>query len=72
MHDIPGLDGDAVLAESWQCCDEEGGGWIHYTIEDPETGRLRSKSSYVRAIDEQHLIGCGCYINEESLMQDIA
>jgi methyl-accepting chemotaxis protein len=71
VHDIPGMDGDYLLEEAWRVCDLEGGGWINYEIEDLQTGALRTKSSYVQAIDANHLMGCGCYINESTLIEQL-
>jgi methyl-accepting chemotaxis protein len=71
VHDVPGIDGDNLLAEAWRVCDLEGGGWINYEIEDLQTGALKTKSSYIQAMDENHLIGCGCYINESSLIEHL-
>jgi methyl-accepting chemotaxis protein len=68
LHAVPGVDAANVLAESWRVCDDEGGGWIHYTIADSESGEIRTKSSFVRAIDSDHLIGCGCFVNQANLV----
>lgn len=71
VYDIKGLNGGYVLAESWRICDAEGGGWLNYAIANPRTGELRNKSSFVRAIDENHLLGCGCYINQSDLIEEL-
>ena len=60
-----GMDGAKLLADAWQVCDTEDGGWVHYHIKVPNTDELRHKMSYMMPLDEQHLIGCGCYLNHD-------
>lgn len=61
VHATPGLDGDKVLADAWAVC-EAGGGWTTYEVVSPTTGEVRPKSSYVVAVDANHLLGCGTYL----------
>ncbi|MEY2683039.1 MAG: hypothetical protein RJA09_183 [Pseudomonadota bacterium] len=60
LHDAPGLDADKLLADAWYRADN-GGGWVEYNIINLQTGVVRAKSSYVAALDDQMLIGCGAY-----------
>ncbi len=62
------LVGDAseqLVSDAWARCDEQGGGWISYSMPNPLTGRMQNKVSYIVPIDQEYLIGCGCYVNAE-------
>jgi methyl-accepting chemotaxis protein len=65
LHAIAGLDANALVADAWAICDNEEGGWVNYTITNPVTHDVQAKSSYVMPLDDQRLIGCGCYMNSE-------
>lgn len=67
LNDIPGLDGDKLIADARQICDESGGGWVAYSIVNPLTGDIQAKSSYVVPLDGNRVLGCGCYLNSEWL-----
>ncbi|MDP3702359.1 MAG: methyl-accepting chemotaxis protein [Hylemonella sp.] len=69
LGDVPGLDAAHLLREAWAVCDQEDGGWVSYAITNPQTGMLQAKSSYVLPLDDNRLIGCGCYINQEMLRE---
>lgn len=60
LRDVPGLDAAEVLAMAWQRCDM-GGGWVEYDMVDFKTGSVRPKISFVLAVNEHLLIGCGAY-----------
>ena len=64
---VGGLDADALVADAWDLCDREQGGWVNYTITNPVTGAVQGKSSYVMPLDQNRLIGCGCYLNSQWL-----
>ncbi|MDR3371599.1 methyl-accepting chemotaxis protein [Rhodoferax sp.] len=64
---IPGLDADKLVADAWDVCDREQGGWVNYVITNPVTRETQAKTSYVVPLDEQHLLGCGCYLNPQWL-----
>jgi len=61
LDKTPGLDGPKVLKDAWAVCDA-GGGWVTYDIVSPLTGEVQAKSSYVVALDRDHLLGCGTYL----------
>jgi methyl-accepting chemotaxis protein len=63
LRAINGLDAEQLVADAWEVCDLEQGGWVNYTITNPVTGEVQAKSSYVMPLDEDRLIGCGCYMN---------
>ncbi len=67
LRAIPGLDADQLVADAWDVCDAEQGGWVNYTITNPVTLEVQAKSSYVMPLDHDRLIGCGCYLNAEWL-----
>jgi signal transduction histidine kinase len=37
------------------------GGWVEYDIVNPETGAVQPKASYVQALPNRLIIGCGVY-----------
>lgn len=55
----PGLD-PGFLDRVWAAADA-GGGWMQYNVENPRTGEVSAKESYVVALDESYVIGCGVY-----------
>ncbi|HOE43318.1 MAG TPA: cache domain-containing protein, partial [Rhodoferax sp.] len=67
LSSIAGLDADKLVADAWAACDHEQGGWVNYTITNPVSGEVQGKSSYVMPLDEDRLIGCGCYLNAQWL-----
>ncbi len=67
LRDMPGLDAEKLLANAWGLCDQEQGGWIHYSILNPVTLEVQRKTSYVVPLDDNHLLGCGCYFNSQWL-----
>jgi len=64
---IPGLDAEQLVADAWAVCDQEQGGWVNYVITNPVTRDTQAKTSYVVPLDDQHLLGCGCYLNSQWL-----
>jgi len=67
LNAMAGLDADQLVADSWSVCDSEQGGWVNYSITNPVNGEVQSKASYVMPLDDNRLIGCGCYLNAQWL-----
>jgi methyl-accepting chemotaxis protein len=67
LRAINGLDAQQLVNDAWAVCDVEQGGWVNYTITNPVTREVQAKTSYVVPLDDQHLLGCGCYLNNEWL-----
>jgi methyl-accepting chemotaxis protein len=67
LRAIPGLDAEKLVADAWLVCDTDQGGWVNYTITNPVTREVQAKSSYVMPLDDDRLIGCGCYLNTQWL-----
>jgi methyl-accepting chemotaxis protein len=67
LHAIAGLDANKLVTDAWEACDQEQGGWVSYTITNPVTRDVQAKSSYVIPLDDNRLLGCGCYMNERWL-----
>jgi methyl-accepting chemotaxis protein len=67
LQEIQGLDADKLVADAWQVCDDEQGGWVNYTITNPTTMQIQGKASYVMPLDDKLLVGCGCYLNQQWL-----
>ncbi len=63
LRAIVGLDADKLIEDAWYECDQEQGGWVTYTITNPVTRDVQAKASYVMPLDDDRLIGCGCYLN---------
>ena len=59
MHDIPGLDGDAMVRSIASQADRAPG-WAEYDITNPTNGVVQTKMSYVTRIGDLYL-GCGVY-----------
>ncbi|MBT0571446.1 HAMP domain-containing protein [Curvibacter sp. CHRR-16] len=59
--DLPGLNGDDLLAQAWNRCDLSGGGWVEYDIIDYQSNTLRGKITYVLPVNNNLLVGCGAY-----------
>lgn len=60
VHDAPGIDADAFMADVLHRV-EQGGGWVEYNIINPVTGQVRAKSSFVAPLPNGLIIGCGAY-----------
>ncbi|WP_439389178.1 methyl-accepting chemotaxis protein [Ideonella sp. YS5] len=59
VHEVPGIDGDRFARESWEAT--TGNHWVEYSIINQVTGKVQPKASYVVAISDQLLVGCGIY-----------
>ncbi len=59
VHDVPGIDGDRFARESWEATTRSH--WVEYSIINQQTGKVQPKASYVVAIDDKLLVGCGIY-----------
>jgi hypothetical protein len=59
VHELPGIDGDRFVTDAWAAAPD--GGWIEYDIVNPETGIVQPKASYVKALNERLVVGCGVY-----------
>jgi signal transduction histidine kinase len=61
VQDIAGIDGeglvDAIIAQA-----NLEPGWVEYDITNPASGRVQTKMSFVRELDDLY-IGCGVYKN---------
>jgi methyl-accepting chemotaxis protein len=59
VHEVPGIDGDRFARESWAAT--SGNHWVEYSIINQATGKVQPKASYVVAISDKLLVGCGIY-----------
>jgi signal transduction histidine kinase len=59
VHEVPGIDGDRFARESWEAT--TGNHWVEYDIVNQQTGKVQHKASYVIAISDKLLVGCGIY-----------
>jgi hypothetical protein len=67
LQAIEGLDSHKLVSDAFAACDEAQGGWVTYAITNPLTGAVQAKISYVKPLDEDRVIGCGCYLNVDWL-----
>ena len=67
LSEIQGLDAQDLVTSAFQVCDTDKGGWVKYAITNPTTGAIQGKSSYVVPLNDNELLGCGCYLNADWL-----
>ncbi len=60
LLNVPGLDGRKLVDDAFAAA-LSGGGWINYTIVNPVTEKVESKTSYVEKVSDQLVLGCGVY-----------
>jgi methyl-accepting chemotaxis protein len=65
LGDLIGEVGERLTTDAWNVCDKDDGGWVTYSITNPLTQEMQTKVSYVVPIDQDRLIGCGCYVNAQ-------
>src|SRR3990167_6215314 len=61
VQDIPGIAGDQLVNDIVAQA-QRGPGWVEYDINNPATGTVQTKMSFVRMVDDVYL-GCGVYKN---------
>jgi methyl-accepting chemotaxis protein len=61
VQDIAGIDGNGLLQSIIDQASREPG-WVEYDINNPATGKVQAKMSYVQQVDEV-FVGCGVYKN---------
>jgi signal transduction histidine kinase len=61
VQDIPGIDGQGLVDDIFHQAALEPG-WVEYDINNPTTGKVQSKMSYVMQADDL-AVGCGVYKN---------
>ncbi len=59
VQDIPGIAGDQLVQDIIAQA-ERGPGWVEYDINNPATGKVQTKMSFVRKVDDLY-VGCGVY-----------
>jgi signal transduction histidine kinase len=59
IQSMPGIDGDRFIRDVWQVADQ--GGWVDYEITNPDTGTVQPKASFMKAIGNDRVVGCGVY-----------
>jgi len=58
--DAIGSQGEKMVADSFARA-EAGGGWVEYDIVNPQTRQTAPKMSFIKALDQDLVIGCGVY-----------
>jgi methyl-accepting chemotaxis protein len=69
MLKAPGIDGRKIHALTVACADQ-GGGWIEYEIQNPATGAMEPKMSYIKRLGRDLNVGCGVYRTESMSMEN--
>ncbi|GGX37793.1 methyl-accepting chemotaxis protein [Undibacterium squillarum] len=59
LMNLPGLDGQKLVEDAFAL--PQTGGWVDYQITNPSTGRVEHKTSYIEAVSDDLVIGCGVY-----------
>jgi len=62
--DVPGVDGAKLIRDAFERA-SFGGGWVDYAFANPQTGRTDLKTSYVEAVGEDMVMGCGVYKRQD-------
>ncbi len=65
LEDLLGDVGAKLTHDAWDVCERDGGGWVTYSISNPLTGEVQTKLSYIVPVDQDRVIGCGCYVNAQ-------
>lgn len=61
VQDIAGIDGNHLLKSIIDQASDEAG-WVEYDITNPTTGKVQTKMSFVKQVDDV-FVGCGVYKN---------
>lgn len=56
---ISGFDGQKLVRDAFAL--PLSGGWIDYSIVNPQTQRIETKSSYIERVEDDIVIGCGVF-----------
>ena len=59
VQDIPGIAGDRLVNDIVAQAEREPG-WVEYDIQNPSTGKVQTKMSFVCQLDDLY-VGCGVY-----------
>ena len=61
VADVANIDAPQIIADAWDRVQRDVSGWIEYNVANPLSGDVRGKSSFVLALDDSLLLGCGAY-----------
>lgn len=61
VNTLDGLRGTHHSDRLWDRVNSHGSGWVRYEIAHPRTGLMTQKETFVAAMDDQTLVGCGWY-----------
>ncbi|MFZ6776900.1 methyl-accepting chemotaxis protein [Undibacterium sp. Ji83W] len=59
LFHVDGLDGRKLVRDAFAL--PETGGWVNYTIVNPVSKKTEAKTSYIEAVEENLVLGCGVY-----------
>ncbi|WP_423709793.1 methyl-accepting chemotaxis protein [Undibacterium sp. WLX3042] len=59
LFHLSGLDGRKLVADAFSL--PASGGWVDYTILNPVSNQVEGKTSYIEAVANDIVIGCGVY-----------
>ena len=56
---VDGLDGRKLVRDAFAL--PQTGGWVNYTIVNPVSKKTEAKTSYIEAMEDNLVLGCGVY-----------
>ena len=59
LMSLPGLNGEKLVHDAFAL--PASGGWVDYQITNPANGKVDWKTSYIEAITDDVVLGCGVY-----------
>lgn len=59
LFHVDGLDGRKLVRDAFEL--PASGGWINYKIVNPVSQKTEAKTSYIEAVDDNLVLGCGVY-----------
>jgi len=59
LFHVDGLDGRKLVRDAFEL--PETGGWVNYTIVNPVSKKTEAKTSYIEAVNDNLVLGCGVY-----------
>ena len=60
FDEMPGVDGPKLVHDAFEVA-QHGGGWVEYRITNPMTGEVAEKTTFVRPVSKDLVLGCGIY-----------
>jgi methyl-accepting chemotaxis protein len=62
LTDIPGVNAEQILEDTWARVGKGESGWVEYTIPSPLSQIVRKKASFMIPLNDEQVLGCGAYM----------